>query len=68
MKENKKDHQLIFLTFNSLLSDGGLGSFLCLTLESLQSTGGNLNRLRLAINDHVNLLQIYIPLTTCSTK
>jgi len=51
-----------------LLGRSGLGSFLCLTLESLQRTRRDLNGLGLAIDEHMNLLQIDIPLTAGRTK
>lgn len=51
-----------------LLGRSSLGSFLSLTFECLQRTRRDLNGLGLAIDDHMNLLQIDIPLTSCSTK
>ena len=61
---------MIFLIHRKvvLLSRSGLGSFLGLTFESLQRTRRDLNGLGLAIDEHMNLLQIDVPLAAGRTK
>ena len=59
---------LFIISLRILFCSGGLGSFLRLTFQCLQCTGRDFDNLRLAVDDHMYLLQIRIPLAACSAQ